>query len=96
VSAYERGKRPIPLPDLESILTILDQSVDDYIDSEGPVGEWNTNQIAFEWFLELPVELREFFMIPGNEPYLRMAVRLSRFELREMRAALSALEEITK
>lgn len=96
VSAYERGKRPVPLPDLESILTILDQSVDDYIDSEGPVGEWNTNQIAFEWFLELPGELRAFFMIPGNEPYLRMAVRLSRFEIREIRAALDALEEITR
>jgi hypothetical protein len=60
------------------------------------VGEWNTNQIAFEWFLELPGELREFFMFPGNEPYLQMAVRLSKFELREMRAALDALEEITR
>ncbi len=96
VSAYERGVRPVPLPDLESILTTLDQTVDDYIDSEGPVGDWNKNQIAFEWFLELPGELREFFMIPGNQPYLRMAVRLSKFDLRELRAAVDALEEIAR
>lgn len=96
VSAYERGVRPVPLPDLESILAILDQSIDDYIDTEGPVGEWNLNQVAFERFLDLPEELREFFMVPGNEPYLRMAERLSRFDLNDLRAALDSLEEITK
>ena len=96
VSAYERGLRPIPLPDLESILKVLDQPIDEYVDAQGPVGEWNRNQVAFERFLELPDELREFFLKPGGEAYLQVAVRLSKFDIQDLRAATDAISEITQ
>ena len=66
ISDYERGLRPIPIPDLESMLEVLGQSIDDYVDLEGPVGVWHRNQRAFERFLALPDDLRKFFLKPGR------------------------------
>jgi transcriptional regulator with XRE-family HTH domain len=96
ISTYEKGLRPIPIPDLESILTVLEQDLGEYIDTEGPIGQWYSNQVAFENFLGLPSHLRQFFMEPGNEAYLQLAVNLSKFSLHDIRAVVEALEGITK
>jgi transcriptional regulator with XRE-family HTH domain len=91
LSAYERGERPISIPDLESLVEALDLSIEDFMNQEGPVGEWHQNQRAFEWFEKLPADLRDFFSQPGNEPYLRVAARLKALDLEKLEAALDAM-----
>ena len=94
VSAYERGERPVPIPDLESLLQVLGCQMDDFVDKEGPVGEWLANKVAFERFLALPDDLRTFFQNPDHLPYLRMARRLSDLDLADLRAVSEALTEL--
>jgi len=94
VSAYERGERPIPIPDLESLLKVLDCSMDDFVDEEGPIGAWLGDKIAFEHFMGLPEELRRFFQDPEHLPYLQMAERLSRLDLADLRAVSQALADL--
>jgi len=94
VSAYERGERPVPVPDLESLLQILGCQMDDFIDKEGPVGEWLANKVAFEQFLALPDDLRLFFHNPTHLTYLHMARRLSELDLADLRAVSEALTEL--
>jgi len=94
VSAYERGDRAIPIPDLESLLKVLDQDVSEYLDREGPVGKWHRSQEAFERFRELPEELQEFLSDEEHRSYLRMAQQLSRIPLEDLRAVAEALQDL--
>ena len=94
VSNYERGVRPIPIPDLESLVDALQQTLDVLIDHEGPIGNWHMTQQAFERFCELPVDLRAFFSTPENEPYLKMAERLSKLDLHALQRVAQALDDL--
>lgn len=94
ISAYERGQRSIPLPDLESLLIVLEDSLDRYIDQDGPIGVWHRNQEAFEQFKELPGDLRQFFSDPDHMTYLRLARELSKLDVRDIRSIHQALEDI--
>jgi transcriptional regulator with XRE-family HTH domain len=95
ISAYERGERPIPLPELEALTAALDQSLDDYLDAEGPVGEWLADEAAFEQFKQLPKELRDFLSKPGNEPYIELAKRMSETPVDKLRSLADALIDLT-
>lgn len=95
ISSYEQGERPIPLPELEAIAGSLGRQVEDYLDTEGTVGEWYARQQSFEAFLELPVELREFLSEPTNQPYLDLARNLSEVSIDKLRALGQGLLDIT-
>jgi len=92
ISAYERGERPISIPDLQSLLDILQIPMEEFMNNEGPVGEWHRNQRAFEHFIQLPQELQDFFNQPGHKPYLRIAARLSRLDLNNLEAVIDAIK----
>ncbi|MCK5634115.1 MAG: helix-turn-helix domain-containing protein [Anaerolineales bacterium] len=94
VSNYERGVRPVPLPDLESLSDALQQPLDALIEHEGPIGNWHMTQQAFERFCELPADLRTFFSTSENEPYLMMAERLSKLDLHALQRVAQAFEDL--
>ncbi len=93
--SYEEGDRPIPLPELEAVLAVIDRSVEDYLDHEGPVADWDTLQQALETLLSLPIELREFLASPASVPYLRMGQRLSTMPVDQLRNVAELLLDIT-
>lgn len=95
LSAYERGERPIPLPELERLVKILGQSLEDYIDREGPVGEWASNKQAIVNLLQLPPDLREFLSTPENQSYLRAAKHISELSVEKLRALAESLLDLT-
>ena len=95
LSAYEFGEKPIPLPELEALAARLGLSIEDLLETRGPVGEWDGARRAFERFQKLPPELREFFTQPANESYLRLAQRLSQLSAEKLRGVAEALLDIT-
>jgi len=95
LTAYELGQSPIPLPDLEALAARLGVPMDHFLEAQGPVGEWDSNQRAFERFRQLPPELREFVSRPHNESYQRLAQRLSHLPSGELRGIAASLLEIT-
>jgi transcriptional regulator with XRE-family HTH domain len=92
---YERGERPIPLPELEVMLQKLDLSVEELRDQAGPVGQWIDQQRAIEQFLDLPTELQSFVAKPINMPYLELAQRLSEMSVERLRSVAEGLLDIT-
>jgi transcriptional regulator with XRE-family HTH domain len=94
LSAYERGERPISIPDLESILEVLGLPIETFMNQEGPVGEWHRDQQAFEYFQKLPQELRDFFNQPGNEPYLRIAARFSQIDVSKLESMVDVMKDL--
>lgn len=94
ISDYERGRRPIPLPELELMAESLDHELSDYLELDGPVGGWIREQQAYDAFTQLPQDIQEFIIEAGNEPYLRMAMNLGRLPLDDLHGVMRSMERI--
>lgn len=95
ISDYEYGRTSIPFSELEVISSALNVSVDLFLDKESEVGAWHKLQEQFAQFKALPAELRDFVLLPINESYLELAMRLSQMPAGALRAIAEGLLEIT-
>jgi transcriptional regulator with XRE-family HTH domain len=95
LKAYELGERPIPLPELEALVSTLGGRIESFFDRSGPIGQWLTNEEAIQNFLELPEELRQFAAQPVNRPYLELAMKLSNMSKEKLRSVAEDLLDIT-
>jgi transcriptional regulator with XRE-family HTH domain len=95
ISAYERGARSIPLVDLEMLAERFGNRLEDYFDHDGPLGIKEQDHQAIEMLSNLQPELREFLSNPVNEPYLRIAKRLSELDVGRLRTVAEGLLDIT-
>jgi transcriptional regulator with XRE-family HTH domain len=95
IKAYELGERPIPLPELEALVTTLGGRVESFFDRSGPIGHWLMNEEAIQQFLELPLELRQFVALPVNRPYIELAMKLSSMSKDKLRSVAEDLLDIT-
>ncbi len=95
IKSYELGEKPVPVPELETLIDATGSHLDEFLDKNGPVGVWRTEQQSVEKFLELPTELQEFVCKPVNRPYVELALRLSELSVERLRAIAEGLLEIT-
>ncbi len=95
LQSYEQGMLPIPLPELESIAKVLNSSIAEFEDHQGPTGSWFAEKRNFNEFSSLPIELQAFISKPINRPYLDLAIRLSEIKVERLRALAEGLLEIT-
>jgi transcriptional regulator with XRE-family HTH domain len=95
LSDYERGQRPIPLPELEVLADALGHDLTDYLGTEGPVGDWIRLRSLFDSFDDLPQDMQQFVTDPANRPYLRLAMELSRLPGDQLRTVSRTIDEIT-
>lgn len=92
---YELAEKPIPLAELEAILTIIGGRVENFFDQNGAIGQWMNEQQAIADFLQLSPELRAFVCLPVNRPYLDLARNLSQLSTEKLRAVAEGLLDIT-
>jgi transcriptional regulator with XRE-family HTH domain len=95
LSAYEQGERPIPVPHLEAIAAVYNRSIEEYVDHQGPVGDWDAAQRGLEVLMDLPPDLREFISKSESKPYLRLAKHLSELSSEKLRTVAEGLLDIT-
>jgi transcriptional regulator with XRE-family HTH domain len=95
IKAYENGRRPITLTDLESLSTGLGVEVGSFLEPFGPVGEWEVNRESDVMFQKLPTDIRRFAAQPVHEPYLRLAMKLSELPAGRLRDIAEAILDIT-
>jgi transcriptional regulator with XRE-family HTH domain len=95
LKAYETGAKPIPLAELESILSILGSRIEAFFDQNGPIGQWMSEQKAIQDFLELSPELKAFVCMPVNRPYIELARNLSTLSTDKLRSVAEGLLDIT-
>lgn len=95
LAAYEVGQWPVPLPELERAAGRLGLPLSHFFEATGQVGEWHSQQRAADRLRQLPAELREFVSQPVNEPYLRLAHRLSLLPADRLRGIAESILEIT-
>ncbi len=95
LKVYELGERPIPLPELEELTTLLGGQVESLFDQTGKIGMWMIQQKAIQEFLLLPPELQNFVSKPVNRPYLELAKKLSGMSTDKLRSLAEDILEIT-
>ncbi len=95
LKAFELGERAIPVPELESILTVMGSRIETFFDQSGPVGQWMTSQRAMQKFLELSDEMQNFVCQAVNRPYLELAMKLSSMSREKLRSVAEGLLDIT-
>jgi transcriptional regulator with XRE-family HTH domain len=95
LQSYEQGEVPIPLPELEILSQILNNSLANFEDPASLMGGWFVEQKNVHEFLVLPKELQEFIGKPVNRPYLDLAIKLSELKVERLRALAEGLLEIT-
>jgi transcriptional regulator with XRE-family HTH domain len=96
LSEYERGNKPIPLPELEVIVKRLEQSVSEYVDNHGPVSDKLDSMAEVEAFQALPQELRKFLVDPANLPYVRLAHKLSGLSVDDLRSLGEGMVQLSE
>jgi transcriptional regulator with XRE-family HTH domain len=94
--AYERGARPIPIPELENILGALGKPLEEYFDTQGPVGKWINSNRGFKAFLSLPQETQDFLAEPGNDIYILLAQRLSEMSIEKIKMVGELFLELSR
>jgi transcriptional regulator with XRE-family HTH domain len=95
IKAYELGERPIPLPELEVLVTKLGGRIESFFDRSGPIGQWMISEETVQHFLDMPMELREFVSLAVNRPYLELAMKLSGMSRDKLRSVAEDLLDIT-
>ncbi len=95
IADYERGERPIPMPELEILAGALNRPIEYFLDSSGLIGEWEAEVQAFRLFRQLPPEIQEFVSRPINRSYLEVALKLAEMPAGALRQIAEGLLEIT-
>ena len=95
IKAYELGESPIPLPELEVLISTLGGRIESFFDRSGPIGRWMLSEETVQEFLELPLELRQFVAAPVNRPYLELAMKLSSMSRDKLRSVAEDILDIT-
>lgn len=95
LKTYELGEKPISVPELELILSVIGSPMESLFDQSGPVGQWLNNQRALQKFNDLPDDIQNFVCQPVNRPYLDLAMKLSNMSREKLRSVAEGLLDIT-
>ena len=95
IKAYELGESPVPLPELEVLVSTLGGNIETFFDRNGPIGSWMQSEETVQEFLQLPLDLRQFVAAPVNRPYLELAMKLSSMSRDKLRSVAENILDIT-
>lgn len=96
LSQYERGQRPIPVPELETLIEVLRLRFADLVDADlGPDSPQARQQQNLERLNMVPQHIQEFVLNPVNVLYLEMAMKVSSLPVDTLRQLAEGLLDIT-
>jgi transcriptional regulator with XRE-family HTH domain len=96
LSQYERGLRPIPLPELEILTEILDLDFDELVDEDlGPDSPQARRQRNIQRLSMMPEHIQDFVLSPVNAMYIEMAMQVSSLPVSTLRQIAEGLLDIT-
>lgn len=95
IEAYELSKRPIPFSELTSLASAVKKPLSYFMEDTGRVGEWLSSQEAYQHFNELPQAVRDWVVLPTNQPFIEIAMKLSKLPVQELREVGENILNIT-
>lgn len=96
VSEYERGKRDIPLSELEIVAERCGKGLAEFLDEQTiPLSEAEKGRQMLARLGELSPDVRDFVLNPTNALYLRIAILLSSMKADSLRRIAETILDIT-
>jgi len=95
VSQYERGRRDIPLAELERLAEVCSRGLEEFLDQTIPLGQGEQERRDLARLEELPADVRDFVLNPTNLLYFRIAMLLSALRADSLRQIAETLLDIT-
>lgn len=95
IAAYEFGSESIPFPELSSLASAVRRNMSYFLEDTGRLGAWLRMQEEYDRFSELPEEMRVFVSQPVNQPFIEIAMRLSKLPLNDLRTVGEKILDIT-
>lgn len=96
ISSYEFGRTDIPLLELEKLADFLEVPLSYFLDQGlTSSGDQMAGIDELEHLAQLPEDVREFMLQPGNLLYVRVAMQLSSLSAEAIRKVAEGLLEIT-
>lgn len=96
ISQYERGLRPIPMPELETLTEDLDLRFPELVDADlGPDSPEARQQRNLERLTMMPEGIMDFVLNSVNTMYIEMAMKVSTLPVDAIRQIAEGLLDIT-
>ena len=96
LSQYERGQRPIPVPELEALTEILRLRFSELVEADlGPDSPQARQQRRLERLATMPEHIQDFVLNPVNILYIEMAMKVSTLPVDALRQIAEGLLDIT-
>ncbi len=96
LSQYERGQRPIPVPELEAVVGALRLRLSELVDADlGPNSPQTQMQRNIERLALIPEHIKDFVLSPVNVLYIEMAMKVSALPVDALRQIAEGLLDIT-
>ena len=95
IAAYEMGQMSIPFPELTSLSTAVRKPLSYFLEDGNRIGNWLALKEEYQRFSQLPEEVRAFVIQPVNQPFIDIAMRLSRLQVQELRTVAENILNIT-
>ncbi len=96
IAGYEYGRTDVPLLDLESVANYLEVPLSYFLDQGiRPRGDQLAGMDELERLGQLPEDVRNFMLEPGNLLYVRVAMQLSDLSADAIRNIAEGLLDIT-
>jgi transcriptional regulator with XRE-family HTH domain len=96
LSQYERGQRPIPLSELETLIEVLNLDFYELVDADlGPDSPQARHQRNVQRLTMMPEHIQDFVLNPVNAMYVEMAVKVSKLPVNTLRQIAEGLLDIT-
>ena|SRR5258707_276120 len=85
VRSYEFGQQSVPFSELTSLSSAVRKSLSYFLEDTNRVGGWLALQEEYRRFSEMPEEVRAFVIQHVNQPFIDIAIRLSRMPVNDLR-----------
>lgn len=96
LSQYERGRRPIPVTELETLTDTLGLNISELVDADlGPDSPQARQQRSMEQLAIMPEYIQDFVLNPVNSLYIEMAIKVSNLPVTALRQIAEGLLDIT-
>jgi len=93
--SYERGERPIPLPELETLLAVLEMPIEKLETDEGQIGRALLEQQIRLKLSDAPLNVLQFLAEPESMTYIELAMRLKSMSAETLKGLTEGLKELT-
>jgi len=91
---YESGETSIPLSDLIRLSEIVELRLDDLVDKDSPIGQWQTLQENAGRFNQIPEEDRLFILSDENRSILALARQLKVVGLDDLAKLSESIQQV--